>query len=95
MLMCISVNLSLLLLKLHHFTKDYRDNLKQNVTYEIHLLSFLTYVFSCLPSRLSLFHQDSWYYNYFQAVCLNAKIIYAKFVTEKYKDLLGMFHIFS
>ena len=29
MLMCISVNLSLLLLKLHHFIKDYRDNLKQ------------------------------------------------------------------
>ena len=55
----------------------------------------------------SLFQQDSWYYNYSQAVCLNAKIIHAKFVTEKYNYLFkrendenkvmfsGMLHIFS
>ena len=31
----------------------------------------------------SLFRQDSYYYSYFQTFCLNAKIIHAKFVTEK------------
>ena len=40
--------------------------------------------FLSLSFIFSLFHQDSWYYNYFQAVCLNVKLNHAKFLTEKY-----------
>ena len=39
-------------------------------------------IFLCFSFIFSLVHQDFWYYNYFQAVCLNAKFIHAKFFTE-------------
>ena len=53
------------------------------VTYESHLLKHLKHIFLCLALTFSLFHQN---FGYFRRFCLNAKIIHAKFVTEKYSS---------
>ena len=63
-LMCISIRQFIFIIsKLHDFIKVIETIWNKYVTHDFLSLAF----------RISSFHQDSWYYNYFQAVLFKCK----------------------
>ena len=74
----------------HYIILSRLSRFKTNyVTYEIHLLKHLKHTFLSLAAFMFTVHLIKILGTViiFRLFCVNAKIIYAKFVTKKYNDL--------